>query len=143
MRKNPIRFADIQKRQQRVTLPSDNKAAITEAAINTAKEGGNRDTMIERLFTLCCNTENAERCMPYLIKYINEASQTNRGALVTCFANYIAPVIENCDKTLSDLNNIVDMDVRTTLMEAVKDDITIDKILENHAKISKRFNIDS
>ena len=143
MRKNPIRFADIQKRQQRITLPSDDKAAITEAAINTAKEGGNRDTMIERLFTLCCNTENAEKCMPYLIKYINEASQTSRGALVTCFANYIAPVVENCDNVLNSLNNIVDMDIRTTLMEAVKDDITIDKILENHAKISKRFNVDS
>lgn len=143
MRKNPIRFADIQKRQQRITLPSDDKAAITEAAINTAKEGGNRDTMIERLFTLCCNTENAERCMPYLIKYINEASQTNRGALVTCFTNYIAPVIENCDTVLSDLNNIIDMDVRATLIEAVQDDITIDKILENHAKISKRFDVNS
>lgn len=140
MRNNPIRFADIQKRQQRVAHPGDDRAAITEAAINITKDDANRDRMVEKMFALCCNTENAEKYMPYLIESINKASPTNLITLETCFTNYIAPVIENSEMALYSLNNVNDNDVRKTLIESVKDNITIDKILENHNKIKKRFN---
>ena len=144
MRNDPIRFADIQKRQQRAkSAGSDNRAAITEAAIGVSKNKDNRQAMIERLFDLCSNTENAEKCMPYLINFINESNYLYRTALVHGFVENIAPVIENNEMALQEISRIENDSTRKILENAINDNITIDKILENHNKISKRFDMNS
>ena len=144
MRNNPIGIADIQKRQQRVTTSSTDNAAITEAAIDISKDQNNKEAMIERLFSLCSNTENAEKCMPYLVKFMNEAHvySAHSNALVSCFVENIAPVIENTEMALSEVSKIKNDKIRETLIEAINNNITIDKIIDNHNKISKRFNVD-
>ena len=145
MRNNPIGIADIQKRQQRVASSNTDKAAITEAAIDITKDESNRDTMIERLFTLCCNTENAEKYMPYLVKFMDEAHiySAHSNALVSCFVENIAPAIEDVNKAIAEISKIKNDKLRCTLMEAVNNNVTIDKIIDNHNKISKRFNVDA
>lgn len=145
MRNNPIGIADIQKRQQRVASSNTDNAAITEAAIDITKDERNKDAMIERLFTLCCNTENAEKCMPYLVKFMDEAHiySAHSNALVSCFVENIAPVIENTDKAITEISKIKNDKLRNTLIEAINNNVTIDKIIDNHNKISKRFNVDA
>jgi hypothetical protein len=144
MRDNPIRLQQIQLRQQRVRSANTEMAAMVEAAINTANSDEKKFALIEQFFSLCRSTENVEQSLPKLVDYFNENKDERAlRAMTVQFKNTIAPVIENTHVALSEIDRIEDDSIREICKESVSDDVAIDTLINNHNKISKRFNVNA
>jgi hypothetical protein len=142
MRSNPIKLQQVQIRQQHVKNGSEELAALVEAAINTVKDPGKRYTLMEQFFSLCKSTEVAEKSLSTMVDYLNEnTDERSQRALVSQFTTAIAPVIEDTHSALTELERIEDDNIRNICKEAVSDMVAIDTLINNHEKISKRFNV--
>jgi hypothetical protein len=144
MRNNPIRLQQIQLRQQHVKNANSDVAAMVEAAINTAKSDEKRFALIEQFFSVCRSTDNVEQSLPKLVDYFNENKDERAlKSMVSQFKNTIAPVIEDTHSALTEIERIEDDKIRNICKESISDDVAIDTLISNHAKISKRFNVNS
>lgn len=142
MRDCPITAAQVQRRQQHVRECHTDIAAITESAIHTAKDSKTRESLIEQFFGMCDNTEIAEKCLPQLVKYMNETTDGRAFfAMVTAFKEQIAPVIEDVQKAYTDIGKLKNEAAYKGCYEALSDSAAIDRMLNNHNLLSKRFDV--
>ena len=142
MRDNPIRLKQIQQRQQHSKTSNLNIAAIAEAKINTTKSREKRNQLIEEFFSICRSTDVIEKSFPKLVDYFNECTDNRAAkAMLSRFETSIAPTVEDTRMALNELARIEDDNIRESCISAIADCTAIDTLLNNHERISKRFDV--
>ena len=142
MRENPIRLQQIQLRQQHVKTSNVDFAAMVEAEIKNAKTKEKKLELIEQFFSICKSTDSVEKSFPMLIDYLNECNNERATkAMLSQFRMSIAPVVENTNMALKEIERINDDDIRESCLNAVSDCVAIDTLLNNHDRMSKRFDV--
>ena len=142
MRENPIRLKQIQQRQQHVKTSNLSIAAIAESKINTTKSIEKRNQLIEEYFSICRSTDVIEKSSPKLVDYFNERSDDRAvKCMLSRFETTLAPAIEDTNMALSEISKIEDDTIRESCTTAIADCAAIDTLLNNHEKISKRFDV--
>ena len=117
-------------------------------SIDTKKNGRNADTQqfLRSYIESMCNTENASTYYYQifdLLEKFNEVDPVISDRILTEYVNRILPYTENFDSVCSTLErrDLTENQVNT-ICEYCSDYNAADRILKNHASISKRFNIE-
>lgn len=126
---------------------------IIESIISDLERNNKITTLTEQntrsLITEMSNSKMASKYYDYvlsIIEYYNEYDARKANTLVNDFSTSVIPYVENMDSLSEALNTRHEtlFDTQKTDMNSIVKKFTaIDRILENHNTISKRFNIEN